>query len=313
MNCHTCFRVFHLDCVTDRNSTRANINKHSPLSGNRRENNISALLTKKPPSELSTDSANISTDVVDDVGEPVETVEPESIVIEDNDSLIYCSVCRMLRNEMNVNVDIEELNYLLNFTLTRIRIWLPSNITEVMAPRVHHPWMTEPEIGWRVRQLIYQTMDIPLMEMKLRTKQYTRLADFHTDVLTIQHNVAIFHGIDSQEYQGSELMITDSKYDLVELQQCIDCYKNSNEKRNELWFCIPCEPAHDLVWAKQKGYPHWPAKLIKVLPNGQHDVRFFGAKHLRALIDKNSIKPIETSPQKLQVSIFDSTRLKNNS
>jgi len=39
-------------------------------------------------------------------------------------------------------------------------------------------------------------------------------------------------------------------------------------------------PPHDLVYAKQKGFSYWPAKVIKVTPEG-YDVRFFGGLHQR--------------------------------
>ena len=39
-------------------------------------------------------------------------------------------------------------------------------------------------------------------------------------------------------------------------------------------------PPHDLVYAKQKGFSYWPAKVIKITPEG-YDVRFFGGLHQR--------------------------------
>lgn len=56
-------------------------------------------------------------------------------------------------------------------------------------------------------------------------------------------------------------MVRDTCHDISELKTCIDCYKHSNEKINGKWFCLPCRVPHKLVWAKQKGYPFWPAKV----------------------------------------------------
>lgn len=56
-------------------------------------------------------------------------------------------------------------------------------------------------------------------------------------------------------------MMEDCRYDISELTNCSDCYKHSNEKINSKWFCLPCRVPHELVWAKQKGYPYWPAKV----------------------------------------------------
>lgn len=56
-------------------------------------------------------------------------------------------------------------------------------------------------------------------------------------------------------------MLRDCVHDMKELINCVDCYKHSNEKINNNWFCLPCRNPHKLVWAKQKGYPYWPAKV----------------------------------------------------
>jgi len=56
-------------------------------------------------------------------------------------------------------------------------------------------------------------------------------------------------------------MLRDCIYDLQEIRQCRDCYRVSNEKTDKHWFCQPCRPPHQLVYAKQKGFPYWPAKV----------------------------------------------------
>lgn len=96
-------------------------------------------------------------------------------------------------------------------------------------------------------------------------------------------------------------MYQDCCYDLQEIRRCADCYRISNEKSEKMWFCIPCNPPHQLVYAKQKGYPYWPAKVMQI--NGNvYDVRFFGGHHMRANIEKVFIRPISVSLQSLQVN-----------
>ena len=56
-------------------------------------------------------------------------------------------------------------------------------------------------------------------------------------------------------------VLQDCLYDLQEIRMCRDCYRLSNEKPGKNWFCLPCRPPHQLVFAKQKGYPFWPAKV----------------------------------------------------
>lgn len=53
------------------------------------------------------------------------------------------------------------------------------------------------------------------------------------------------------------------------------------------------DPPHELVYAKQKGYSFWPAKVIKSLDD-KYDVRFFGGYHQRSVsvtLYKHSLFP----------------------
>ena len=47
--------------------------------------------------------------------------------------------------------------------------------------------------------------------------------------------------------------------------------------------------------------PYWPAKVIRTMPDGSYDVRFFGGYHQRALVEKPNIRPITTNIHTLQV------------
>ena len=62
------------------------------------------------------------------------------------------------------------------------------------------------------------------------------------------------------------------------------------------------------VYAKQKGFPYWPAKVMRILPSStgsdkdcQYDVRFFGGYHQRALVEKQCIRPITVNIHSLKV------------
>ena len=40
-------------------------------------------------------------------------------------------------------------------------------------------------------------------------------------------------------------------------------------------------PAHELVFAKQRGFCYWPAKVLQITGDGFYDIRFFGGNHNR--------------------------------
>ena len=99
-------------------------------------------------------------------------------------------------------------------------------------------------------------------------------------------------------------MLRECITDLRELAACRDCYRYSQEKQCEkYWFCKPCRPLHELVYAKQKGFPYWPAKVIQEENDeGLLEVRFFGGYHQRAMVEKQHIRPISVNIHTLQVS-----------
>lgn len=56
-------------------------------------------------------------------------------------------------------------------------------------------------------------------------------------------------------------MLRDCNQYLEEIIKCHYCYKYSMEKSSKYWFCKPCKPPHELVYAKQGDFPYWPAKV----------------------------------------------------
>jgi hypothetical protein len=87
------------------------------------------------------------------------------------------------------------------------------------------------------------------------------------------------------------------KKEIIELRICVDCYERLNDKElqmsNKDWFCEPCDPPHKLLFAKIKGFPYWPAKLIKDDGNGKYIVRFFDKGYTKIDVKANETHPIE--------------------
>lgn len=201
-----------------------------------------------------------------------------------NEDKFVCTVCSQLKEREQLKLKVDDMNILLSYTCLRLKD---------KTKDLHRLLLAEGD-AWKQGYLIYQKMDLITMEEKTRNSEYTSLEEFHADAQTIVHNVVIFYGIHSCMADMARQMLRDCSYDLNEIRQCSACYRMSNEKRDKYWFCRPCDPPHDLVFAKQKGFPYWPAKVIRVDDHG-YDVRFFGGYHQRALVEKGSIKPITTS------------------
>ncbi|KAL3242784.1 hypothetical protein MRX96_020950 [Rhipicephalus microplus] len=216
-----------------------------------------------------------------------------------NEDKFVCTVCCQLKEREQLKLKVDDMNLLLSYTCLRLKD---------KTKDLHRLLLSEGD-AWKQGYLIYQKMDLITMEEKTRNSEYTSLEEFHADAQTIVHNVVIFYGIHSCMADMARQMLRDCSYDLNEIRQCSACYRMSNEKRDKYWFCQPCDPPHDLVFAKQKGFPYWPAKVIRADDHG-YDVRFFGGYHQRALVEKGSIKPITTSLKETPSSSLPTKRLR---
>ncbi|XP_043255972.1 zinc finger MYND domain-containing protein 11 isoform X2 [Colletes gigas] len=229
--------------------------------------------------------------------------------VPSNVKLKICNFCESINND--TYSDKVDLNHILSFTCGHLKAKLPPEITnrtivfnnDPITPINKHSgptWISEGEDAWRPGVLIKHHMDLAIMDSKIKKNEYTTLAEFEADAHNILHNIIVYHGAHSVIGEMGLTMYQDCCYDLQEIRRCADCYRISNEKSEKMWFCIPCNPPHQLVYAKQKGYPYWPAKVMQV--NGNiYDVRFFGGHHMRANIEKVFIRPITASLQSLQI------------
>ncbi|XP_054712377.1 zinc finger MYND domain-containing protein 11-like [Uloborus diversus] len=206
-----------------------------------------------------------------------------------------CPVCKEIPEKFSLNLKKTELNILLGFTCIRLK-----EKTKELH-RIPHP----DEERWRHDFLISKPMDLVAMEEKMKSNEYTSLSEFYTDALQIVHNVVLYFGVTSRITEMARQMLGDCEYDLLEIMQCRNCYRMSNMKNDPFWFCQPCEIPHELVYAKLRGFPYWPAKVIKK-EDGMYDVRFFGAFHQRALIEEDYVQPIDASLKKLNVKMTPS-------
>uniref|UniRef100_A0A4W5PH39 Zinc finger, MYND-type containing 11 n=1 Tax=Hucho hucho TaxID=62062 RepID=A0A4W5PH39_9TELE len=149
------------------------------------------------------------------------------------------------------------------------------------------------------RRLIHTTLDVTNIQENLTEGKYKSFDEFKADAQLIVHNTAILFGGGSDQAEIARLLYSDTCHELNELMLCKNCFYLSNA-RPDNWFCYPCTPNHEVVWAKMKGFGYWPAKVLQREDN-QVDVRFFGHQHQRAWIPADNIQDIKVSVQQLQV------------
>lgn len=63
--------------------------------------------------------------------------------------------------------------------------------------------------------------------------------------------------------------------EMYDIEMCSECFDRSNLPNHD-WFTEVCDPPHLLVWARMRGFPYWPAKVLGIASDTKIDVRFFG-------------------------------------
>ncbi|XP_063062681.1 zinc finger MYND domain-containing protein 11 isoform X3 [Engraulis encrasicolus] len=149
------------------------------------------------------------------------------------------------------------------------------------------------------RRLIHTQMEVENVQENINEGKYKNFEEFKADAQLIVHNTAIVFGGHSDQTEIARMLYNDTCHELNELLLCKNCFYLSNA-RPDNWFCYPCNPVHELVWARMKGFGYWPAKIMQ-RDGAQVDVRFFGYQHQRAWIPSDNIQPITVSAQQLQI------------
>ncbi|XP_074659018.1 zinc finger MYND domain-containing protein 11-like isoform X2 [Tubulanus polymorphus] len=208
----------------------------------------------------------------------------------DPGSPFHCPLCKICQKK--AKIPRRELNRLLSYTIQRLK---------AKTRELHKLWVTDEDKQFF--PFLYKLMDLNEMQQRVKRRKYRYLEEFHADARLILHDIMLVHDDPSVLVDLTRMMLKDCTHDLDEIRLCKDCYFMSNAKPHQ-WFCEPCVLPHELVYAKQKGFSYWPAKVIKVTKDG-YDVRFFGGWHQRATVPKSSIKPIDSNPKDLNVKRSD--------
>ncbi|XP_013166931.1 PREDICTED: protein kinase C-binding protein 1-like isoform X2 [Papilio xuthus] len=129
---------------------------------------------------------------------------------------------------------------------------------------------------------VVHPMDLSLMKKNISEGLYGSTEAFLADTQWIFHNSIIFNTSTSKLTGHARALVRMCRTEMAEIEACPECYAAAHARR-PTWFTDVCSTPHILLWAKLKGFPHWPAKAMSVNNSGLVDVRFFGA-HDRAWV-----------------------------
>uniref|UniRef100_A0A670J6D4 Zinc finger MYND domain-containing protein 11 n=1 Tax=Podarcis muralis TaxID=64176 RepID=A0A670J6D4_PODMU len=205
--------------------------------------------------------------------------------LRDSSSHWQCPVCRSIKKK---NTSKQEMSTYLRFIVSRMKE-RAIDLNKKGKDNKHPMY----------RRLVHTAVDVPTIQEKVNEGKYRSYEEFKADAQLLLHNTVIFYGADSEQADIARMLYKDTCHELDELQLCKNCFYLSNA-RPDNWFCYPCIPNHELVWAKMKGFGFWPAKVMQKEDN-QVDVRFFGHHHQRAWIPSENIQEITVNIHRLHV------------
>lgn len=129
-------------------------------------------------------------------------------------------------------------------------------------------------------EYVTKHIDLTTLQNSIAEQKYSTTEAFLADVSWMLHNATIYP-LNNKLLSIAKGLIKICKQEINEIEACNECYFNANTSKT--WFTEVCTKPHLLVWAKLKGFPYWPAKLMSVNVNQLADVRFFG-DHDRAWV-----------------------------
>uniref|UniRef100_A0A671S546 Zinc finger MYND domain-containing protein 11-like n=1 Tax=Sinocyclocheilus anshuiensis TaxID=1608454 RepID=A0A671S546_9TELE len=220
---------------------------------------------------------------------------PEHVYFKHN---ILLSTCFPDKNgSKRKNLNKQEMTTCLKFILGRMKERVGFTLSLLTISTLNHKGKESKQPMYR--RLIHTLLDVDNIQENISEGKYKSFEEFRADAQLIVHNTAILHGVNSDQTEIARLLYNDTCHELNELMLCRHCFYLSNS-RPDNWFCYPCSPTHELVWARMKGFGYWPAKVMQREGN-QVDVRFFGHQHQRAWIPSDNIQEITVNVQQLQV------------
>ncbi|RWS11567.1 zinc finger MYND domain-containing protein 11-like protein [Dinothrombium tinctorium] len=129
------------------------------------------------------------------------------------------------------------------------------------------------------------------IKRKMENSEYRSIFEFIFDCKTVCFNITVLYGVDSQIGKRCDDLYAFMGSQDRFIHNCVDCYIRFYHKKEGdkyFWFIVPCDPPHQLCFARAEGYSHYPAKIIRSDLN-ESFVWFFDEYHEYATVSNRDI------------------------
>ncbi|XP_054165482.1 MYND-type zinc finger-containing chromatin reader ZMYND8-like [Oppia nitens] len=200
-----------------------------------------------------------------------------------------------------LNGNVNALAELLKFTIETVRAADKNNSFYEPVSDEEYP---------EYQNIIVNPMDLKQVERNIKNKTYASTNSFLADIKWIHHNCIVFNsGVNNAFISEAKNILRVAKQECEEIEICPDCYNNYYTMEEETYFAAVCRRPHAIVWAKLKGHPHWPAKVVRYNEiRNEVDVRFFGTHDKCWLKLDKCFLMSKTYPNNKKPSKFDPTK-----
>ncbi len=254
IHCKLCPRSYHFKCIPSSGSLNNNNNN------NNNSNNSNSDKTKNNTNTNTNTNNNIK---ITDSWLCIECKdilrEEESEYLEEDEENRVQSKSRLTQ------MSAEELSQLFKFALQTIK--------HSADPTFHKP--VSPIVFPDYHQLVHYPMDLSTIDKNIKAKKYKSQLSFLADMKWIVHNCIIYNHSNHPLTTNAKYLSRVAKNEMTEMEICPDCFKNFYTV-TDISFAEPCRQPHQLVFARVKGYPLWPAKVVRLGKQNDVDCRFFG-------------------------------------
>ncbi|OQR78466.1 protein kinase C-binding protein 1-like [Tropilaelaps mercedesae] len=163
------------------------------------------------------------------------------------------------------------------------------------------------------KDFVVKPFDLQQLEQMVSRERYSSVEEFVSDLRWIHHNSVVYNGPQNRISSSAVAMLKAADKEVGEMSLCPQCYlhmRKATAVQNQTtspnagapaqgaavggFFSEVCSPPHIIVWAKIRGFPHWPAKVMRV-DGDQATVKFFG-DHNKSLVSLGNCTLLTLKP-----------------